>query len=97
MTSSESKTSSESWAAVGTGTGAGRGFSAVYCMLDDNGGVTERANSMLLRRLLMVVFWSNGLGIVGVCRLSGLEVGGGGWTWAFVVELLAVATLEVVI
>ena len=66
-------------------------------MLDDNGGVTERAKSMLLRHLLMVVFLSNGLGIVGVCRLSGLEAGGGGWTCAFVVELLAVATLEVVI
>ena len=71
-------------------------------MLDDNGGVKERANSMLLipsgsRRLLMVLFWSNCLGIVGVYKLSGLEVGGAAWTWTAVVEPLAVATLEVVV
>ena len=80
-----------------TGTEAGRGFSGVYCELDDNGGVTERAKSMSLRHLLMLVFLSNGLGSVGVCKLSGLEAGGGGWTCAFVDKLLALATLEVVI
>ena len=78
-----------------TGTGAGRWFSAVYCGLDDNGGVMSK--SMLLRHLLILVFLSKGLGSVGVCKLSGLEAGGGGWTCAFVVKLLAVATLEVVI
>ena len=98
ISSSRSKTRLKSWAAVDTG----RGWSAVYWVLVDNGGVKEPANSMLLipsgsRRLLMVLFWSNFLGTVGVCKLSDLEVGCAHWTWAAIVELLAVVTLDVVV
>ena len=97
ISSSTSKTRSNSWATVDTG----RGWSAVYWVLVDNGGVKEPANSMLLipsgsRRLLMVLFWSDFLGTVGVCKLSGLEVGGGTCTWTAIVEL-AVVTLDVVV
>ena len=58
------------------GTRGGRGFSTVYCGLDDNGGVVSM--SMVWKLFLPLALLSKGLGIVGVWRLSDLEAGGGG-------------------